>query len=199
MLGVFWRNSLRNDVWGRKASLDHLQEWWCRWGFLQDKFPSLVPTMRGSKRSWPLPYELQSNRRCWRIFLEVMPSMWPFLQTVHTGVSNEARPDSVHKTCPLKNRAQNAVVCPAVYDSVMLQIMFLHLECYSNNTQIPNQRIVWAWAVHEESDVLRHKSLVHFCSCLGTVAWLISVSVTWRFASSSRTANNGRAFCCFSP
>ena len=63
------------------------------------------------------------------------------------------RPDSVHKTCPLKNRAQNAVVRPAVYDSVMLQIIFLHLECYSNNTQIPNQRIVWAWAVHEESDV----------------------------------------------
>ena len=41
-------------------------------------------------------------------------------------------PNSFHKTCPLKDRAQNGVVCSAVYDSVMLKIVFLHLECYSN-------------------------------------------------------------------
>ena len=61
---------------------------------------------------------------------------------------------------------------------------------------------------------LRHKSLVHFCSCLGTLEYSqdlqakkaapmvscvidISVSVTWHFASSLRTAN-GRALCCYS-
>jgi len=60
--------------------------------------------------------------------------MQPFLQFVHTRVSNEVPgcPNSVHKTCPLKDRAQNAVIHSAVYDSVMLQIVFLHLECNGN-------------------------------------------------------------------
>jgi hypothetical protein len=34
--------------------------------------------------------------------------------------------------CPLKDRAQNAVVRSAVYDNVMLQIVFLHLKCNGN-------------------------------------------------------------------
>ena len=41
-------------------------------------------------------------------------------------------PDSVHKTCPLKYVAQNAVICLSVNDGVMFLIILLHFECNSH-------------------------------------------------------------------
>ena len=120
---------------------------------------------------------LHANCKCQRMFLEVTFSMQPFLQTVHIGVSNDAS----GYVQILFTRYAHWGMGHKILSSIlqwMTVSCFWSFFCISNEiaTLSKDSKLLDCLGMRcqslEKRMFCRHKSFVHFCSCLGTFEYL---------------------------